>query len=635
MAVGLAVLAGLVLGWGLIATSEVLARPTTAPSAQTIELFLGDQENNPEYAVPADQTPIIVPLDPEYEVYLHVDPDATSGAIFVQRFTVDEVSLDRPMAAHFAIARTIMKVSVNGHQIYASSQKNAWTGNQGYAPIAFMIPNDVLQSGENVLSFVQGGIQRKIAPVVTIGNARPIMRAVWWSDLFSSLLPSVSVALLIFVAVLFLVVQWPRQDRWRAYGIVALLVTWTLYNLNVLGFPTGVGNPWRSVIGYVTPYLLVTGFVFSVLTWMGARWYWLAGAGLASLVCTGGVILAGFDGSRAVYEWGWPIEVWSKMLLAPVLVLALAWHNLKSREIDTVELIAYTACLFAVFVDGTDDRFGIILPLFPDLSLTFYSVPWFAIVFALGMCASIATQATRARRIAVAHSDILEEKLSEREEELAAAFSREQDVARERTLLEERRRLMRDMHDGIGGQLVSLILQSRSGQVQIADVSRSLSAMLEDLRLIVDSLDTAGDSLTYAIGAFRNRLEPKLRESGVDFVWDVDPDIRDLVLGPDAILQVLRILQEACSNAIQHSGADRLTVSLSEDEAGSLQLAVTDTGRGIPDGAPQGKGLQSMRSRAARLGADLAITSLESGGTRVQLTLSPPEEALQAKPAVA
>jgi len=186
---------------------------------------------------------------------------------------------------------------------------------------------------------------------------------------------------------------------------------------------------------------------------------------------------------------------------------------------------------------------------------------------------------------------------------------------------------MRDMHDGIGGHLVSLMVQARSGRAKPDAMARSLQRALDDLRLILDSLVTAGDSLGFALGAFRNGLEPKLKEPGVRLNWDITPEAAAVERPPDTVLQVLRIVQEVFSNALQHSGADAIALSLTEAEVGGvLRLKVEDNGRGFAESQiVAGKGLTSMRQRAARIRASLIVEPGTGGGTSVTLSLPRPE----------
>lgn len=95
------------------------------------------------------------------------------------------------------------------------------------------------------------------------------------------------------------------------------------------------------------------------------------------------------------------------------------------------------------------------------------------------------------------------------------------------------------------------------------------------------------------------------------------------VLGPDAELNVLRIVQEALNNVAKHSGAGRASVTIAADrEAGLLTILVEDDGQGFEPGERPGHfGLRGMRERCAAMGGELAVASAP-GATTVRATLS-------------
>src|SRR5207253_1801941 len=95
-------------------------------------------------------------------------------------------------------------------------------------------------------------------------------------------------------------------------------------------------------------------------------------------------------------------------------------------------------------------------------------------------------------------------RVAEAEEKLKASFAREEERARAAALARERTRLMRDLHDGLGGQLVSIVALSErgNGSAGIGDAAR---AALKDLRLVIDSMDDIGGDLMLALGSWRER----------------------------------------------------------------------------------------------------------------------------------
>jgi signal transduction histidine kinase len=223
----------------------------------------------------------------------------------------------------------------------------------------------------------------------------------------------------------------------------------------------------------------------------------------------------------------------------------------------------------------------------------------------------------------------------EAEDKLKASFAREEERARAAALALERTRLMRDLHDGLGGQLVSIVALSERGNAA-APIGEAARAALKDLRLVIDSMDDIGGDLMLALGSRRERAMAQLRPHDIALDWrvvtpqglPVHPELR-----PWHVIQIVRLLDEALTNAVKHADARRITVSIERlIDASSLPqgcITVEDDGRGFappPDGdaAAAGqkaaRGLRNMRNRAARCGAEFELAS-GAAGTRVRLKL--------------
>lgn len=208
-------------------------------------------------------------------------------------------------------------------------------------------------------------------------------------------------------------------------------------------------------------------------------------------------------------------------------------------------------------------------------------------------------------------------------DKLRKVFEREQAHVRAATLAAERVRLMGDLHDGIAGQLMSIIaLSERSDTAAAREITQASYRALTDLRLVVDSMDDMGDDLGMMLVAFRDRIEPQLRRSGVRLDWQVR-DLPDLPgLSPTTTLAIFRILQEATNNAVRHSGADVVEVASSQSSlpGHGVRLVVRDLGCGGAAIRSGHYGMDNMQRRATALGATLTVES-GAGGTCVALDL--------------
>jgi signal transduction histidine kinase len=227
-------------------------------------------------------------------------------------------------------------------------------------------------------------------------------------------------------------------------------------------------------------------------------------------------------------------------------------------------------------------------------------------------------------------------RVREAEERLKVSFVREEKRARAATLANERTRLMRDLHDGLGGQLISIVALSERGTAGAA-ITDAARAALKDLRLVIDSMDDIGGDLMLALGSWRERAAAQLRPHGIALDWHVATP-QGLPLHPELrpwhVIQIVRILDEAVTNAVKHARASRISVTIEtlDDAPGEPRgaISVEDDGRGFAlrdDGealaaGPTARGLRNMKNRATRCGATLELSSGPSG-TRVQLQLPP------------
>lgn len=209
----------------------------------------------------------------------------------------------------------------------------------------------------------------------------------------------------------------------------------------------------------------------------------------------------------------------------------------------------------------------------------------------------------------------------------ATALTEELQRSREQLvtgIAEERRRLRRDLHDGLGPALAAAGLKIQAARNlarrdpaaadrTLVQVGRDLSAVLADVRRLVHDLRPPALDQFGLLGA----VEQQARRFG-DGALSVDVRAEgDLAELPAAVeVAVFRIVSEALSNVARHSGAGRCTVRLEASEE-EVRLEVSDDGRGVPAGALVGVGLVAMRERAEELGGRCSIEPRPGGGTTV------------------
>ena len=218
----------------------------------------------------------------------------------------------------------------------------------------------------------------------------------------------------------------------------------------------------------------------------------------------------------------------------------------------------------------------------------------------------------------------LEQRVAAREAELNASYEK---LARQSELeatLQERQRIMRDIHDGVGAHLVSLLNLIKRGDVHGETLQKEINVALDELRMAVDSLQPVDGDLATVLATLRYRLQPRLEAAGLKVEWDVEalPPVPGLT--PQTVLQVQRVLLEAFTNVIRHARATTLTVwARSLVDPPRLALEVRDDGVGFAAAAAEGPGLglRSMRSRSQAIGGHLSLQSEPGCGSRLRLEL--------------
>ena len=190
---------------------------------------------------------------------------------------------------------------------------------------------------------------------------------------------------------------------------------------------------------------------------------------------------------------------------------------------------------------------------------------------------------------------------------------------------EERRRIRRDLHDGLGPLLASQTLKIGSARSLIEREPETARKMLEqieqentvalnDIRHLVYNLrPPALDEL----GLLRAVQQDASRHPGLEVTFDVPDDLLELSAAVEAA--AYRIVQEALANIIRHARANRVTVCIKT--GAELVISVMDDGVGLPKNYEPGVGLLSMRERAEELGGTFDIQSIPKCGTRIEVIL--------------
>lgn len=434
-------------------------------------------------------------------------------------------------------------------------------------------------------------------------------RLAFWQASGSRLVAIVSAVLGLLALLLWL----RRRDPvFLYYGAGEL--AWSIQTARVLFDESPVGWPWIGLFVTTAFHMaapLLCMFALAVVgRHSGALWRAMAALLWLALPAAALWLLAG---------WLWVGPTWQVLGACAVLATSVVVVR-ASRGTRLWEVRVLCAAVLLIVVAAVRDVTVLRLS-----AHAFEVVPWIRFAwlgFGVAMAWVIAERMRKDSQQLATLAATLQRELQAREAELAAALERERDNHKRSGALEERQRLVRDLHDGLGGHLVGTLRLAQQEDVPREALAHQLREAIDQLRITVDSMHDAEGDVAAALAAVRYRLAPRLQAAGIDLDWQVEALPVAPHWGVREAHHLQMLLYEAFSNMIQHSGAARATLCARADERG-LSISLADNGTGFdPAGgtAQGGKGLANMRKRAHALGARFELQS-GAGGTVLELAL--------------
>ncbi len=519
-----------------------------------------------------------------------------------------------------------VEVSVNGVVILDSRRHPAANRPDRNTPQIAVIPASVLHDGTNEISirlFIWGPITGFLDRIWV--GPDELLRPSY--NLRSTIFVTLPVVFSSWQAILAVIlgIMWVMRRHEPAYGLLAAAMA---VGVGQAFLPTPMGETTFSRLNVILissaplecGLVLTFALLFSGWKWRPYGW----------IIFVPGLLLAlaGLFGNQALTRTLFMlIAVPMVGVTLVIMAIVTARSVLKRQNIASLLLgCAVTIMLTCWIID--------LLSMFQVIHNRIFTSRLSYSVMLVAIGAGLTWRFARALNEVDGFAGRLVTQVREAEEKLKASFIREEERARAAALARERTRLMRDLHDGLGGQLVSIVALSERGNAS-AGIGDAARAALKDLRLVIDSMDDIGGDLMLALGSWRERAMAQLRPHDIALEWravtpqglPVHPELR-----PWHVIQIVRLLDEALTNAVKHANARRVTVRIEtfvgHDGRDCGRITVEDDGRGfdVPpaDGSAAAtkatRGLRNMRSRAARCGAELILDSC-ADGTHVRLTL--------------
>ncbi len=505
------------------------------------------------------------------------------------------------------------RISINGHMVGQIQMADAATEVRWRRPHLLAINPALLRVGDNqilIQSAYRGGLHLlagvEVGPLAELGAA-------YDSQFFSSvILPWIGATLAASLALIFGLLLLRRRDA--TIALVALAAVFWLarsafYVIETL--PAGA-RIWLDFF-----YYAANGGFAAVMTLVllrlagrtGVRDTWMP-----ALYAALGPVLQLLTGGHAAPYLD---RFWIPGLIGMAAVSLLYAMLSRVRKHESLQVIVITAVAAAIAAAAHD--YSVVQGWLPDS--TMLALHWAGPLLLLALATPVVDRFVRVLRDAEGARSDLETRVREREQMLKRNYERLREGERMQATASERQRIMQDMHDGLGTQLVSSLMLVERGALTQAQIAQVLRESIDDMRLAIDALAQGNSDLLASLGNLRYRMEPRFRAAGIELIWDARGMPEELNIYPDAVLPILRIVQESLTNALKHSQARAVSVALqvqASDAGNLLQIRITDNGKGIAGERVGGRGLLNMRSRAGKIGGELTLESVPGSGTRVK-----------------
>ena len=529
------------------------------------------------------------------------DPDALLG-LYVER------------------ACSVLQVRLNGQLVHDGGLMDNPVARNCHRPQLVALPASLMKTGANELLLqVRGFALQEVSsrqragglsrlelgpyPLLADHHGRRLALAVHLPEVMSG-------TLALMGSFMFVMGWFNRQQSYLAY-FGALMVGWAIMLARLWTSQLPLSNHQAELVLAALMAFITLAAVQFLLRYAGEKRRWLNRLlPLQCAVMPASLVLAGpahlFTASG----------MWFALLSAQVSAAAV-YHLVKARQMPgrqfwlmatllavvgvslSVELLAQTLAL--------DSRVGYVAQLLPALGFLL-----------LGL--HLVQQYGRAYQSAEQSRAELEVRIREATAQIERNFAQLAELKVEQVTDRERKRIAADLHDDLGAKLLTIVHTSESERI-----STLAREALEEMRLSVRGLTGKPVKLSDALGDWRAEVVSRLTQSGVQGEWSAPSDEEtQQTLSSRAYVQTTRILREAVSNVIKHSGASQCSVRANIAQ-GDFQLVIQDNGHGIPvemDGRlDKGHGMASMKGRAKQLQGQCLVESGPGYGTVIRLTL--------------
>lgn len=486
-------------------------------------------------------------------------------------------------------------------------------------PLYARFPDSALKTGRNDLLIQVGGDCRRFSGLswFEVGPHQvlePLWKeatslTLWKNALIISICTTVSI-------VSFGIAFWHRNRQALLFAIITALwsVRCVLWGLNELPFSYEL---WFFLIDF-TYGIWMLSVCLLAMDIAGVRVRWLRSVYWISLILFSITSVATALGASTAWKaFGLRVNILS-CSAALFSVIHVAWRRPNSNNIAIG--IAGASMLGLALID----HWNIWVSTAADAYHRTYLSPIAVMAFIASLGAVLIRRFDLALKSENRYRQSLEQEVCRQQTEIRQKYKEAEVFVRQEAIEQERQRIVREMHDGLGAQLVGILSTIHAPHAGTKSFEQDIQDALDQLHYIMDTMTTEGEDLTTILGQFRFRNESRIQQAGIRLYWNTSP-LSSTHWPPQSLIHFDRILREIFTNILKHSGASEVTVE-SGCTGGQCHIHITDNGCGFdPESQAKGRGLRHLQERANELGIHLDLCSTPGTGTKIHLHWVIPE----------
>jgi signal transduction histidine kinase len=528
------------------------------------------------------------------------------------RFTFERNQIGpEPIAIYTIGNRDAFRIFVNNRELFRNYARPTDQSQSWYRPFLIVVPTDALRDGENVILFQNSGWKTLAIGRTMIGPQEMLTKKYDLQMLLRINGPIAANAMMALLGLCAIFLWSVRRKETELLFLALTAAFWLVRNYH-----------------FYTDKLPSSPEIFQAITHISL---YFAAASSASF---------GFSYLKTPHYqkiticlFGYGILVSLMHLIAPLspLVIMVSTFAIalftsivgvvglfRTRSVDHLMVSLVMA---SIIISASHD-FGRNADLWDGAG--FYFQPYVGFFFTGVFLLSFGRRAQGAFVVLETTNELLESRVAEARLELALSERGRRALEVNQAVTEERVRLMREIHDGIGSNLLTALAIAEH-QSQPEATIKAFKRALSDLKITVDSLEPIDGDIVVLIGNLRHRMTNDLRDAGLRCIWEMKECRPIKWLDATSALHAVRIVQEAISNVIEHAQSDHIRIGCYEEAragASGVAIFVADSGRGFDAGLNgKGKGMDNMKSRAEAINANFACETQPKVGTTITLWL--------------